>query len=144
MILTEVFDSWRMRTAATRILFCAFLLFCLAGPEAVSAATFRLTVRKLGAGTVSGNGSVLCDPDCATTGVSFPQGTSVTVTGSAADGSVFLGFMGDRCYGPEQCTLIMSSDTTLYASFGPPDTFGILFSSPSNGDTGVATTAQRL
>lgn len=143
MILTERVDSWRKRTAATRVLVCAFLLGCVAGPEALHAATFKLTVRKLGDGfgTISG-GSVLCDPSCTTQTFSLQQGSSVTLTGSAAEGSVFLGFMGDRCFGPEPCTLTMSSDTTLFAAFGPPDTFGIRFSTPSNGDTGVAVTTQ--
>jgi hypothetical protein len=146
MILSRLFDSRRTRTSATRTLFCAFLLFCLAMPEALSAATFKLTVRKLGdgSGTVFGNGGVLCDPGCTTTipPINLPQGSSVTVTGSAAEGSVFLGFMGDRCFGPEQCTFTMSSDITLYASFGPPDRLGIRYSSPSNGDTGVAVSSQ--
>lgn len=105
--------------------------------------TFKLTVRKEGdgSGTVSGGGLV-CGPGCSTTSLNVPQGTSVTVTGSAAAGSVFLGFAGERCYGPDPCTLTMSSNTTLHAAFGLPDAFGIRFTAPANGDTGVATSAQ--
>jgi hypothetical protein len=135
-----VSGPWAM---ATRILFCAFLLGSVAEPAALNAATFKLTIRKQGDGfgTVSGNG-VLCDPTCSTKVFNLTQGLSVTVSGSAAEGSVFVGFMGDRCYGPEPCTLTMNSDTTLYAAFGLPDTFGIRYSSPSNGDTSVATSTQ--
>jgi hypothetical protein len=143
MALNKILDSRRTRTSATRILFCAFLLFCIAIPQALSAATFTLTVRKLGDGfgTVSGTGFV-CDRDCSVKTVNVNQGSSVTVSGSAEAESVFLGFMGDRCFGPETCTFTMSSNITLYASFGPPDSLGIRYSSPSNGDTGAATTTQ--
>lgn len=143
MIMREIFNSRRTRTTAARIVLCAFLLGCLAAPGALEAATVKLTVSKLGDGfgTVAGNG-VLCDPSCTTKTFDLLQGSSVTITGTAAEGSVFLGFMGSRCFGPEPCTLIMSSNTTLYAAFGPPDTFGIRYSTPSNGDTGVAASDQ--
>ena len=35
MILSEIFYSWCTRTTAERILLCAFMLGCLAGPEAL-------------------------------------------------------------------------------------------------------------
>lgn len=136
MTSIETFHSWRTRTKATRILLCAFLLGCMAGSQVLQAAT--LTVRKLGdgSGTVTGPG-ITCGPDCTNRNFTLPQGSTVTLTGQAAEGSVFLGFMGDLCYGPEACTLTMSSNRTVYAAFGPPDTFAIRYTRPSNGDTHV-------
>jgi uncharacterized repeat protein (TIGR01451 family) len=108
-----------------------------------SGPTFRLTVIKEGdgSGTVSGNG-IVCGPTCHSTTVDLPQGTAVTLTGSAAAGSVFVGFAGDPCYGADPCAFTMFSDRKVYASFGLPDAFAILFTNPANGDTGVATSAQ--
>ncbi|MBW8878657.1 MAG: S-layer homology domain-containing protein [Acidobacteria bacterium] len=105
--------------------------------------TFKLTVLKEGdgSGTVSGNG-IVCGPTCHSTSVNLPQGSSVTVTGSAAAGSVFVGFGGDPCYGPDPCVFTLFSDRTLRAAFGLPDAFAVLLTTPANGDTGVATTAQ--
>jgi uncharacterized repeat protein (TIGR01451 family) len=105
--------------------------------------TFKLTIRKEGdgKGTISGS-SVVCGPSCTSTSVNLAQGSSVTLTGSAATGSVFVGFMGNRCYGTAPCTLTIESDLTIYTAFGLPDAFAIRFTAPSNGDTGVATSAQ--
>jgi uncharacterized repeat protein (TIGR01451 family) len=105
--------------------------------------TYKLTIRKEGdgSGTVSGGG-VVCGPGCSTTVANLPAGSSVTLTGSAAAGSVWVGFGGERCYGPDPCTLTMNTNITLHAAFGLPDAFAIRYTSPSNGDTGVATSAQ--
>jgi uncharacterized repeat protein (TIGR01451 family) len=105
--------------------------------------TFKLTIRKEGdgSGTVSGGG-VVCGPGCSTTIANLPAGSSVTLTGSAATGSVWVGFGGERCYSSDPCTLTMNSNITLRAAFGLPDAFAIRYSAPSNGDTGVAVSAQ--
>jgi uncharacterized repeat protein (TIGR01451 family) len=108
-----------------------------------SGPTFRLTVLKQGdgSGTVSGNG-LTCGPSCSSTSLDLPQGTAVTLTGAAAAGSVFVGFGGDPCYGVDPCTFTLFQDRTVRAAFGLPDAFALGFTSPANGDTGVAVTAQ--
>jgi uncharacterized repeat protein (TIGR01451 family) len=108
-----------------------------------SGPTFKLTILKRGdgSGTVSGS-AVVCGPTCTSTNVNLPQGSSVTLTGSAAAGSVFVGFAGDPCYGTDPCVFTMFADRKVYASFGFPDAFAVLFTTPANGDTGVSVTAQ--
>lgn len=108
-----------------------------------SGPTFKLTILKRGdgSGTVSGS-AVVCGPTCTSTNVNLPQGSSVTLNGSAAAGSVFVGFAGDPCYGTDPCVFTMFADRKVYASFGFPDAFAVLFTTPANGDTGVAVTAQ--
>ncbi len=108
-----------------------------------SGPTFKLTILKRGdgSGTVSGS-AVVCGPTCTSTSVNLPQGSSVTLNGSAAAGSVFVGFAGDPCYGTDPCVFTMFADRKVYASFGFPDAFAVLFTTPTNGDTGVSVTAQ--
>ena len=81
-----------------------------------------LTVTKAG----SGSGTVTSSPpgiDCgATCSHAFARGTSITLTASAASGSVFAGWSGGGCSGTGTCTLATSGDTTVTATFNtaPP------------------------
>lgn len=104
---------------------------------------FLLTVDKQGDGhgTVSGGG-LFCGPGCSTANIMIPEGASITLAGSPAANSLFVGFAGDRCYGVDPCTFTMIGDLTVRASFGLPDSLGVLYTVPSNGDTGVAPSAQ--
>jgi len=81
-----------------------------------------------------GNGSVISNPagiDCenpvtdTTNCVGlFPVGTSVTLTAAAASDSSFGGWNGGGCSGVGTCTLTLSSDQTITATFNflnPPD-----------------------
>ncbi len=109
-----------------------------------SGSTFTLTVTKQGdgGGTISStSGVVQCGTGCTTQSVAIEEGTSVTLSGVADPGFLFLGFAGDRCYGMDPCTFTMSSDLTVRASFGTPDSFRAIGSDPGSGDTGVATSS---
>jgi hypothetical protein len=102
-----------------------------------------LTVQKQGDGdgTVAGGG-LSCGPGCPSASVAIPEGASVTLTGTPAPNSLFVGFAGDRCYGVDPCTFTMIGDLTVRASFGLPESLGVLYTVPSQGDTGVSPTAQ--
>jgi hypothetical protein len=76
----------------------------------------RLTVTKSG----SGSGGVTSSPggiDCGVTcSVLFTDGTSVTLTATAAAGSVFTGWSG-ACSGTSTCPLAMTADRDATATF---------------------------
>src|SRR5205823_13765908 len=79
----------------------------------------KLTVTRAG----TGSGSVKSSPagiGCgATCSASFAQGTSVTLTETPATGSRFTGWSG-ACLGTgKTCTLVMSADKAVTATFKP-------------------------
>lgn len=101
---------------------------------------FTLSIVKEGNGdgTVSG-GSVVCPPGCPSESVTLAQGTAITLTGS---GDQFLGFTGDICFGADPCSFSLFRDTTVHASFALPESFGVLYTTPADGDTGVGGSTQ--
>ena len=80
-------------------------------------AATTLTVVKSG----NGGGLVTTNPSgisCGTTcSASFPSGTSVTLVTSADVGSVFAGWSGGGCSGTGPCTTMLSTATTVTATF---------------------------
>ena len=106
-------------------------------------ANFILTVSKTGSGsgTVSATG-ISCGSDCKQ---AYSSGSSVTLTATAASGSVFSGWSGGGCSGTGTCTVTMSADTTVTATFTAFFTLtvskggtgsGTVTSSPSGVDCG--------
>lgn len=72
----------------------------------------------MGAGSgivTSASGAIACGGDCTET---LPIGTSVTLTALPAAGSVFTGWRGG-CTGTGACTLTVTADTVITASFAP-------------------------
>ncbi len=85
-------------------------------------ANFILTISKSGSGsgTVTATG-INCGSDCKQ---AYSSGSSVTLTASASSGSVFSGWSGGGCSGTGNCTVTMSADTTVTATFNvSSDTF---------------------
>ena len=76
-----------------------------------------LTVTKTGAGS----GTVMSTPagvNCgATCSAQFADGASVTLTASAAAGSVFTGWSGAGCSGTGTCVVTLAADTSVSANF---------------------------
>src|SRR5712692_7568307 len=78
---------------------------------------FTLAVSKtgLGSGTVTsspaGNN---CGSACS---ASYVSGTVVMLTAAPAGGSTFTGWIGGGCSGTSTCSLTLSADTTVTASF---------------------------
>ena len=85
-------------------------------------ATFTLLQRQLAVvETGSGSGSVTSDPagiDCgATCGTTLASGTTVTLTAVAATGSTFMGWSGACTGSAPTCTLSMTADRNVTATF---------------------------
>jgi Divergent InlB B-repeat domain len=76
--------------------------------------THTLTTAVTGAGKVAG-GSINCPGTCAETA---NYGTKVTLTATAATGSLFAGWSGG-CSGTGTCTVTLNADTTVTANFTP-------------------------
>jgi hypothetical protein len=77
----------------------------------------RLTVVKVGTGTGTVTGAPLgidCGTDCTDL---YAVGTAVTLTAVAAPGSVFAGWTDGPCSGTGACTVTLSADTVVRASF---------------------------
>jgi hypothetical protein len=78
---------------------------------------FSLTVTKAGTGdgtVTSSPAGITCGGDCSE---AYPNGTSVTLTATPASGSTFAGWSGGGCNGAEPCTVTMTADTTVTATF---------------------------
>ena len=78
---------------------------------------FTLSVTRQG----SGSGTVTSSPagiDCGgTCSAAFDSGTVVTLTATPATGSTFDGWTGGGCAGTGPCTLTLTADTTVTATF---------------------------
>jgi Divergent InlB B-repeat domain len=81
--------------------------------------THTLTVSRLGggSGSVAGTG-ISCPGTCS---ASYASGTMVTLIATPASGSAFSGWSGGGCNGTGSCTVTMSSDQTVAATFTVPD-----------------------
>jgi hypothetical protein len=107
---------WRLRfvTTAGATINGADQVFTTA---AGSASFFNLTVSKagFGSGTVtSSSGAINCGATCA---ASLASGTVVTLTATAAPGSIFSGWNGEGCSGTGSCMVTMNAAKTVFASF---------------------------
>ena len=105
-----------------------------------SGGSSTLTVQKsgTGSGTVTSNPSgISCGTTCSR---SFSNGTIVTLTATAASGSVFAGWSGGGCTGTGSCTTTVSSNQTVTAVFNtasspPPSTFTLTVTRVLNGSS---------
>src|SRR4051794_41134578 len=82
-----------------------------------STSDFTLTVVKEGGGTgtvTSREAGVDCGDDCSE---AYPSGTTVTLTATPGPGTTFVGWAGGNCTGTGACTVMLSEDTDVTASF---------------------------
>jgi len=82
--------------------------------------TYTLTVSKNAAqgGTVTSSpAGINCGTDCATQSASFSAGTVVTLTATAASGWQFSGWSGCDSVSGNRCTLTMTADRSVTATF---------------------------
>lgn len=81
-------------------------------------ASRTLTVSRSGNGRVTSvPAGIDCGSDCSQ---SFPEGTSVTLSAQPATGAIFLGWSG-ACTGSGACTVTMSTNRSVTATFGGAD-----------------------
>lgn len=78
--------------------------------------TYTLTVSKSGngSGTVTGS-SINCGVNCSQANIT--SGSQITLFASASSGSSFVGWSGGGCSGTGSCTVMVSSNTTITATF---------------------------
>jgi hypothetical protein len=100
----------------------------VSGPVAVTAIfntspplpPVTLTVTKAGAGSgtvSSAPPGVTCGPICVTFSATFANGTTVTLSAAPAGLSTFGGWSGGGCSGTGTCTILLTSPTTVTATF---------------------------
>ncbi len=89
-----------------------------------------------GSGTVTSNPTgINCGSNCT---YAYDKSASVTLSAVASAGSVFLGWSGGGCSGTGTCTVPMSANQVVTASFAAPDltitSLTVLPASPSTND----------
>ncbi len=95
----------------------ALYLFGLPG----AGTTLDVTATGSGVGTVSSNpAGIRCGGSCK---AEFDSEAVVTLTATAAAGSIFSGWSGGLCSGTGTCTVTMSGATTVNAEFSPAPAF---------------------
>jgi hypothetical protein len=82
-------------------------------PVASNERVLTVSLGGSGAGTVTGGG-ISCPGSCSN---SYPVGTMVTLTATPEEGSVFSGWSGGGCSGSGTCTVTMSSEKAVSATF---------------------------
>jgi len=90
------------------------------------AVTKTLTVSKTGSGsgTISSSpAGISCGSSCSN---SFVQNSSVILTANADSNAMFSGWSGGGCSGTGTCTVSLTTDTTVSASFVPATTTTVL------------------
>jgi hypothetical protein len=105
---------------------------------------YTLTIAKAGSGSgtiTSGDNSINCGSGCS---AAYNSGVSVSLNAMPASGSALTGWSGGGCSGTGSCSIAVSSNTTVTATFAPC-TLGISPTSnsftESGGSGNIAVTA---
>jgi hypothetical protein len=95
--------------------------------------TLKVSVAGSGSGSISGPG-INCPGDCSET---YANGTNVTLSASARDGSSFGGWSGDCSGGGASCQIAINGDASASGAFDPTDGVTPFYSSSSPFNTAV-------
>jgi hypothetical protein len=108
----------------------------VSGPPPPPQQTLSVTFAGTGGGSVSDGASLNCAASCQH---QYSQGAVVHLTAAAAAGSSFAGWSGGGCSGTGTCTVTMSSDQSVTATFNtvPPVMHTLTVSKSGNGSGGV-------
>lgn len=98
--------------------------------------TLSVTFAGVGTGSVSDGASLSCSATCQH---QYPQGTVVHLTATPTSGSSFAGWSGGGCSGTGTCTVTMSADQAITATFSaiPADTHTLSVSESGTGSGSV-------
>jgi hypothetical protein len=109
------------------------------GPPPPPNHTLSVTFAGTGAGLVSDGASLACSASCQH---QYPQDTVVHLTASPAAGSAFAGWSGGGCSGTGACTVTLSADQGVTATFNnTPPTTDVLTVSKLGSGTGSVTSS---
>jgi hypothetical protein len=100
---------------------------------------FKLTVKKEGTGSgtlTSSPAGISCGSECS---AEFSEGTEVTLSASAAEGSKFSGWSGSGCSGTGTCKVTMSAAREVTATFKAEETGPITPTALTIAKTGEGT-----
>jgi virginiamycin B lyase len=111
-----------------------------AGPKIATFETAVLTVVESGAGAgqVTSNvpvasGQINCSASSNQCSLTYMTGLPITLTASAGANSTFAGWSGGGCSGTAPCTVTLSGNTTVTASFSQVPSFTLSVSPAGNG-----------
>jgi parallel beta-helix repeat protein len=87
---------------------------------------FTLIVNRKGttAGNITGNG-IDCGSSSSVCTKEYAKGTEVTLTATPIGDSFFVGWSGAGCSGTDNCTVTMTEDQRVAATFRPPATLNV-------------------
>jgi parallel beta helix pectate lyase-like protein/List-Bact-rpt repeat protein len=107
-------------------------------------APVTLTVIRAGLGSggvTSAPAGISCGTSCS---ASFPSGSPIVLTATAAGGSVFTGWSGGGCTGTSTCAVSPVSATTITATFAPTTVFALTLTVSGSGTGTVTSTPAGL
>jgi hypothetical protein len=109
----------------------------VAGPPPPPNQTLSVAFAGTGAGSMSDGASLTCSASCQH---QYPRGTVVHLTATAAAGSTFAGWSGGGCSGTGTCTVTMSADQAVTATFSttPPVAHALTVSKSGTGSGSVS------
>ncbi|HWU87283.1 MAG TPA: hypothetical protein VN253_08410, partial [Kofleriaceae bacterium] len=117
---SSLFMGWTVNGGGTACAGTGACASTITGPTTITA-TFALyqslevTKSGNGNGTVTSNPTgITCGADCSE---SYPPGTTVTLTATAAGDSIFMGWSGGGCAGSGTCSVDVNGATMVTADF---------------------------
>jgi hypothetical protein len=127
----SVFRGWGGACSGTGA--CMVTLTASSTVTAAFVPVSTLTVSTSGSGTVTSTPpGIACGATCA---ADYAQGTTLTLTATAAAGSVFTGWSG-ACSGTGACMVTLAASTTVGATFATP-LFGLTINLTGRGSGAV-------